>query len=105
MNKQKEESIAAAAALEKAMQVRTGDEQKDGIYIHLTQQRAASDFRFYLQKDSSPIMNETNVMGMNACITSGDSVQYELDATRLVLDGENMHLSSFSGDNVVSPKN
>jgi len=96
------------AAVDSAMQSNFGEEMKQSVDVfnfvdHKRLGCTASDFKFYLEKDSSPLTQD-KVAGMNATINSGDSVQYELDQSRLGIDGEIVNMASFSEELVYSPR-
>jgi len=100
----------AMAAVDSALQNNFIDElkQSDDVFVfNFGNQRRqgdkASDFKFYLEKDSSPLTQD-KVAGMNATINSGDSVQYELDQSRLGIDGEIVNMASFSEELIYSPR-
>jgi hypothetical protein len=100
---QEKETSAAFDALDKSMQQKKLEQlerrfDESFAYNKSRYARAQSDFRFYLQKSASPDTNANMLAGMNATIASGDSVQYELDQTRLHIDGDHMYLASFSDD-------
>jgi hypothetical protein len=104
----REEASAAFDALEKSMQQKKLEQlerrfDESFAYNKNRFNRTQSDFKFYLQKDASPDSNANMLAGMNATIASGDSVQYELDQTRLHLDRDHIYLASFSDEQVPSP--